>query len=232
MVGLMRKNPLVNNEVYHIYNSSIAKFKIFNDTSEFSRIIDVVLYYQRKKPETKFCKFIRSSKNREDGDTSFSDKEKLVEIIAYCFMPTHVHFILKQLRENGISIFMSNVCNSYARYFNTKHKRKGPLWEGRFKNVLVETDEQLLHLTRYIHLNPVTAGLCRKPEEWATSSYREYVSKVSDSDRICRYDGLLDIDSSSYRKFVEDRISYQKELAKIKSTIIEKNLSHLRGGTG
>jgi putative transposase len=116
---------------------------------------------------------------------------------------------------------MSTILNSYTRYFNTKHKRKGPLWESRFKSVLVETDEQLLHLTRYIHLNPVTAFLVDKPEEWKASSYNEYLLKVSGSDRTCNYDGILDIEPSSYRKFVEDRISYQRELAKIKELLIE-----------
>lgn len=116
-------------------------------------MLDVVCYYQREKPEIKFSKFIQLERESQlNKKEYFSDKEKLVEIVAYCFMPTHVHLILKQLKENGISIVMNHVLNSYTRYFNTKHKRKGPLWEARFKSVLVESDEYLIHLTRYIHL--------------------------------------------------------------------------------
>ena len=70
---------------------------------------------------------------------------------------------------------MRRLLNSYTRYFNEKIKRKGPLWEGRFKKVLVNSDEQLLHLTRYVHLNPVSAGIVEKPEDWPCSSYREYI---------------------------------------------------------
>ncbi|MBL7081581.1 MAG: transposase [Candidatus Omnitrophica bacterium] len=221
----MRKDLLVDEKVYHVFNKSIAGFKIFNNNSEFSRMTAIIRYYQREKPQIKFSKFIRSTKTKEVYSNKpyvlLSNKEKLIQIIAYCLMPTHVHLILKQLKEGGISIFIGNLLNSYTRYFNTKHKRKGPLWEGKFKNILVDTDEQLLHLTRYIHLNSVTAHLVDNPEEWSASSYQEYLLKVNSNDRICEYDDILDINPISYRKFVEDRISYQRELAKIKELLIE-----------
>lgn len=211
-------------EIYHVFNKSIAGFKIFNIKSEFSRMIATIHYYQREKPSMKFSKFIKLAKfqkNKNDKSIPISDKEKLVEIIAYCLMPTHLHLILKQLKENGISSFMSNILNSYTRYFNTRHNRKGPLWEGRFKNVLVETDEQLFHLTRYVHLNPVTAYLINKPEEWPASSYQEYILKDIGKDRICKYDDILEIEPASYRKFVENMSSYQRELATIKKLLLE-----------
>ena len=149
------------------------------------------------------------------------DNEKLVQIIAFCFMPTHIHLILKQLRGDGISEYMRRTLDGYTRYFNTLRKRKGPLWEGKFKNVLVETDEQLLHLTRYIHLNPVAAGLIDKPEKWAHSSYKEYLGKVEDNSLMCQFGNILEIKPPIYRKFVNDQISYQKELAGIKSLLLE-----------
>lgn len=218
----IRKDLLVVGEIYHVFNKSIAGFKIFNNDSEFSRMTGTIRHYQREKPPVKFSQFIKLSRVKENqlGETiPLSEKEKLVEIIAYCLMPTHLHLILKQLKENGVSIFMSNILNSYTRYFNTKINRKGPLWEGRFKNVLVETDEQLLHLTRYIHLNPVTAYLVNKPEEWPASSYQEYLFKVNN--KICKYNNILDIEPTSYRKFVQDLASYQRELATIKELLLE-----------
>ena len=95
------------------------------------------------------------------------------------------------------------------------------MWEGRFKNVLVESDEQLLHLTRYIHLNPVAAYLVDKPENWSASSYKEYLSGDNDKNKICEYSEILEIEPSFYKEFVEDRISYQREIAKIKELILE-----------
>jgi putative transposase len=160
------------------------------------------------------------SPKKSKTDVSFY-KEKLVEIIAYCIMPTHLHLVLKQLEDNGISIFMNRILNSYSHYFNIKHERKGPLWEGRFKHILVEKDEYLLHLTRYIHLNPVTAYLVNKPEEWFASSYGEYLQDVKKDDKICKYSEILEIEPKSYREFIEDRISYQRELAKIKHLVMD-----------
>ncbi|OGW71290.1 MAG: hypothetical protein A2047_04340 [Omnitrophica bacterium GWA2_41_15] len=145
----------------------------------------------------------------------------MIQIICYCFMPTHIHLVLKQLKDNGISDFMMHILNSHTRYFNIKHNRKGPLWESKFKKVLVDSDEQLLHLTRYIHLNPVTACIVNKPEEWRYSSYNEYVSDGTVTDGICEYKNILDINSFSYKKFVENRISYQRELAKIKGLMLD-----------
>jgi len=84
---------------------------------------------------------------------------------------------------------------------------------------LVETDEQLLHLTRYIHLNPVTAYLVNNPIDWKWSSYGEYIS--DDKNGICKFDDILDMKPDSYKKFVEDRILYQRELAKIKGLLFD-----------
>jgi putative transposase len=105
-------------------------------------------------------------------DSLQSENEQLVEVVAYCIMQTHFHLILKQVTEDGIAKFMGRILNGYSRYFNSLHSRVGPLWTGRFKNVLIRNDEHLLHLTRYIHLNPVSAGLVTKPEDWDYSSYK------------------------------------------------------------
>lgn len=218
------RNPLVIGEIYHVFTKSIAGFKILNNDSEFLRMIETIQYYQREKRPIKFCRF---NKFREGttkylkSDISMSESEKLVEIIAYCIMPTHIHLVLKQLKDKGVSLFMNNILNSYSRYFNIKHNRKGPLWEGRFKNVLVGREEQLLHLTRYVHLNPVTARIVNTPIDWKASSYKEYLSDAIGEDRICKYSDILNITPTAYRKFVEDRISYQRELAKIKNLLFD-----------
>ena len=201
-------------KVYHVFSKSIAEFKVFNSDTDFSRIIDVISYYQKEKPSLSFSNNIKIKKNSLKQD--LSKRDKLIEIIAYCIMPTHLHLVLKQVKDKGIATFMSNILNSYSRYFNIKHSRKGPLWAGRFQRVLVETNEQLLHLTRYVHLNPVSAYLVNNPEDWLASSYREYIFKNIGKTALCEYNGVLEIESKSYEKFVESRISYQRELTKIK----------------
>ncbi len=219
-----RKDALVANEVYHVFTKSIAGFVVFNDDEDFMRIKDAVRYYQVKDLTSDFSSFLRRDKNEEGFKQSFllehSKKDKLANIVSYCIMPTHIHLILKQKFDNGISTFMGNVLNSYSRYFNLRHKRKGPLWEGKFKNVLVKTDEQLLHLSRYIHLNPTSAGIINSPEKWRHSSYHEYLGNVAHNEKICYYDDCLTI-PNDYKGFVEDRAAYQRELAMIKHLILE-----------
>jgi putative transposase len=148
------------------------------------------------------------------------ENDLLVSVVAYCIMPTHIHLLLKQIREKGIEKYMGKVLNAFSRYFNEKHHRRGPLWTGRFNNVLVNTDEQLLHLTRYIHLNPVSAGLIGKPEEWQHSSYSEYTDESSNTN-LCNFNTVINMDQKQYKKFVNDGKDYQKSLALIKNTLID-----------
>ena len=206
-------------EVYHILTRSIAGFKIFNSDDDFFRMKEVLRFYQAEKQPASFSHLNRLSIEKahvfRNKPTDKPDGN-LIEIIAYCLMPTHIHLVLRQLKDNGISKFMSNILNSYSRYFNLKHNRKGPLWEGRFKKIMVENDDQLLHLTRYIHLNPVTAYLVNRPEDWFASSYHEYIMSVVQENRLCNCTYTLDTNPTSYKRFVEDNISYQRELAKIK----------------
>jgi len=210
----MDSQRIITDEIYHVYSKSIAEYVIFNNDFEYSRMREVIEYYRIERPFVSFSRF-----KERDIQVKQLDAKRLVQIICYCIMPTHIHLVLKQLEDKGISIFMSNIFNSYTRYFNIKHNRKGPLWESSFKKVLVESDAQLLHLTRYIHLNPVTAYIVNNPEDWKWSSYKEYVP--GNEEGICKYDSILDINSEEYKKFVEDRISYQRELAKIKGIILE-----------
>lgn len=216
---------LVNGEIYHIFNRSIADYIVFNNDQEFGRMLELIKYYQIDN-DIKLSAFLDLMSVQKNGFNSFfdtisKDKDKMVQIIAYCLMPTHVHLILKQLKENGISDYMRKILDGYTRYFNTIHKRKGPLWESKFKNILVENDEQLNHLVRYTHLNPTSAQLVNKPEDWLYSSYREYLGEVNNSQAICQFDDVFDVKPSLYRRFVNDQISYQRELGKIKKLIMD-----------
>lgn len=216
---------MVNEEIYHIFTRSIADYVVFNNDSDFERMRQLFQYYTIAN-SAKYSDFIASKLVGNEGfyrafNIVRQDKENLVQKIAYCFMPTHTHFILKQLAKNGISKYMQDILNSYTRYFNTVHKRKGPLWESRFKSVLVTSDEQLLHLTRYLHLNPVTAKLVDSPDKWPFSSYNEYLSRDDAVTSVCQFNDILEIKPFLYRKFVCDRIAYQRELAKIKKLMID-----------
>lgn len=140
-------------------------------------------------------------------------------------MPNHFHFLLKQVEEEGTSKFMSNFTNSYTRYFNVKNKRNGPLFQGKFKAIRIETDEQLLHLSRYIHLNPYSSYVVKTLkdlEKYPSSSFPEYLGKSQTS--LCSKEIILGQfkNLNLYKKFVFDQADYQRRLEKIKHLILEK----------
>jgi putative transposase len=209
-------------ELYHLCNRSIGEAEIFSDKDEYERFRGAVRFYQINQPHISFSNFISTQANRPGWVDwqRFDENGKIVKIIAYCIMPTHFHIALSQTKEKGAEIFVNNLLNSYTRYYNIKHGRKGPLWQGPTKKVLVENDAQLLHLTRYINLNPVTAYLVNKPEDWSASSYNEYLLRASEADKICDCYRFLDMTPENYKKFVENGIEYQRELAKIKKLSI------------
>lgn len=144
--------------------------------------------------------------------------------MCYCLMPNHFHFLLRQEVDGGISKFLGLFQNSYTRYFNTKNDRVGQLFLDTFKNVLVEKEEQLLHLSRYIHLNPYSSKVVENLNdlykyEW--SSLGEYIG--GSEDYICEKDMVLSSfkTKESYKKFVSDRAEFQRELKQIENLLIE-----------
>lgn len=217
----IRKDSLVNEHYYHIFSRSIAKYNIFNESQDFTRFLELLRLYQYIDFKHKYSKFnILTNEQKFLLEISLKRFSGVyVEIVAYCVMPSHFHLILKQVSDNGISKFMGKVLNSYSKYFNIKHRRSGPLWSGRFKNVLVESDEQLLHLTRYLHLNSTSAGLVTSPFDWPWSSLAEYVGKSQSG--ICRFNTIVDIPPKEYKKFVLDHKGYQRDISIIKSHLID-----------
>lgn len=100
-----------------------------------------------------------------------------ITIIAIVLMVNHFHLVIEPSADNVVSTFMHNVCYRYARYFNRTYDRSGTLFEGRFKDKPVETDEYLYQVCRYVHANPVVAGLCAAPEDWPWSNFLEFIGK-------------------------------------------------------
>lgn len=212
-----RLTPLVNGEYYHVYNRGSEKRDIYLKSRDYERFLETIHYYQFIGPKPKFSQFTKANLYQFKPIQA----NKLVEIISYCLMPNHFHFLLRQLKDDGISIFMSQLCNSYTKYFNTKYNRIGPLLQGRFKSVLIENDEQLIHTSRYIHLNPVVSKLVARLEQYPWSSYFEYISNTKG---LCSTKEVLNFFPSKekYRKLLEDQIDYGTTLEIIKHQIIDE----------
>lgn len=218
-----RKDPLVNDNYYHIYSRSISKYEIFNDARDYQRMYLMLDLYQYTEFNYKFSSFLDLQPIVQNTliENLKNKSNSYIDIIAYCLMPTHIHLILKQNIDDGISKYMKRLLDSYSKYFNIKHGRNGPLWASRFKSILVLKDKQLLHLTRYLHLNPTSANLVKNPSEWIYSSYNEYINDNSKQEKICRRNSLFDLSAKEYRKFVLNRKAYQRELSKIKNILID-----------
>ena len=213
--------PTQTGDIYHVFTKSIAKFKIFLEKEDFVRFKDLMRYYQYLDLEYSYSDLFKA---KDASRVPFplilrnleTHHERYVDILCFCLMSTHLHFVLRQNTDHGIHIFMSKILNSYSRYFNLKHFRKGPLWCGRFKRRLIENDDDLWHMTRYIHLNPTTGYLSEKPGLWTYSSYSEYLGLIPEQECLCKFQDYIDIHPAEYQKFVEERIEEQRELDYIK----------------
>lgn len=209
--------PLVNNEIYHVFNRGSEKRLTFLQSRDYKRFLQTLYYYQFSGSKPKFSNFAKSSLYKINENKH----AKLIEVLCYCLMPNHFHILIRQLTNGGISNFISQLSNSYTKYFNVKNKRVGALFQGRFKSVLVENDEQLVHVSRYIHLNPVVAGLVKNIAIYPWSSYSEYVA----SNRwICSTNKILNYCPSinDYKTFLEDQIEYGKDLEFMKHHILDE----------
>ena len=123
-----------------------------------------------------------------------------VSVIVYCLMPNHYHFLLRSDTNNAISRFIQHLFNSYTQAFNRQQGRNGTLFEGRVQSIRVDDETYLIHLCRYIHLNPVIAGLVSHPEEWQYSNYLEWIGKR---------DGTL-IDRDLVRAYIAKPSDYEE----------------------
>ena len=209
-----RTIPFVNGEYYHIFNRGVAKMQIYSNSYDYSRFIKTFLYYMIDGSKPKFSIFTPTTK---ELDTS----KRIVDIVCYCLMSNHFHFLLQQKREGGITEFVSKLSNSYTKYVNVKNHRVGPLLQGEFKAVHVETNEQLLHLSRYIHLNPLVGYIIKDLESYRWSSYPEYIGLYNNS--IYTKEIILNQfkSPSEYKQFTLDQEDYGKKLEMIKHQLID-----------
>ncbi len=215
MPSRYRVREFAENEYYHVFNKGLQKEKIFLDKQDR----EILLYYLRVylvNPDKIQAKYPRLPLRLQAKNLNSQ-----ITLIAYCLMPNHFHFLLKQTTKDAISKLMRQIINAYTLYFNKKYTRTGPLFEGRYKAVRIPSDNLLLHIARYIHLNPVVANLVDNPENFAWSSHKDYIMKAN-SDLISSNPILGHFKSlKTYQQFINDQITYGKELEKIKHLILD-----------
>lgn len=222
----LRITILATGEVYHVLNRGVNHQPIFIDKRDYQRALEILFFYQFVKPPVRFSFCNRLSIiERENMLREMQQKyQKLVDIISFCFMPNHFHILLRQSVENGTSKFLANFQNSFTRYLNVRLGRSGHLFQGQFKAVRITNDEQLLHTSRYIHINPYTSYVVKKIEDLKTypwSSLSEYLEEKRK--KFCETQIILSHFSSrkKYFHFILDQKDYQRTLEQIKHLLLE-----------
>lgn len=218
-----RNLVLTEGETYHILNRSIAKEDIFTKKTNLRRALNLIDYY-RFPQKLSYSKYLDLPTGiKKHYEVNFRKQNPIIEIFAFAFMPDHFHFLLKQLKVKGISIFLSNFQNAFAKYFNLKEARDGGLFKRPFRAKWVDTDEKFLHISRYIHLNPVTSYIIeiKDLKSYPWTSYTYYLSESENSlvntKFLLKQLGKKD----KYVSFVNNQVDYQRKLHKIKKLTLE-----------
>ena len=174
---------------YHITSRGIERRSIFHNNGE----------------RLKFLAYLESATERYNA-----------VIHAYCLMNNHYHLLLETPAGN-LSQIMRHINGAYTSYFNTKRRRAGHLFQGRFKGIVIDADDYAKELSRYIHLNPVRTGIVEKPEQYRWSSYAAYIGKVKvpswlNRDFILGYmGGKTSTSLKRYHLFVDDHVGRKQK---------------------
>ena len=157
-----RAISLIAGEYYHVYNRGHNRQNIFFERENYLFFLRQVRKY-----------LIGEAKTSKVSQTS-EVYEGYATVVTHCLMPTHFHLTVRP-HDDDLSHHMQLLSISYTKAINERYGRIGALFQGQFQAIHVDRDEYLLHLSRYLHLNPVAAGLVKRPEEWEFSSYRDYI---------------------------------------------------------
>jgi putative transposase len=171
---------------YHVYARGSSRKAIYQEEDDFSYFLGL------------FHRYLSDDEVKDGNGVPYSKLSDDIELLAYCLMNNHFHLLIYQNHEGGMQRLMRGVMTSYSHYFNKKYDQSGPLFESRYKASRISTDEYLMHVSRYIHLNP---------DDWQTyrfSSIGAYRS--NDSSDWLNTDRILQLFSNKtkYMEFVND----------------------------
>ena len=175
---------------YHLFNRGCNKEPLFNSEADYYELLNRI-------------------KN--------SDHRFYVNIISYCLMPNHYHFLVQQKTDCPVTKWIRFIFNGYVQYYNQKYERSGTLFESRVKPKLITDNNYLLRVVLYIHLNPVLAKLVSKPEDWEFSNYNDWIGNTKTGLTDIEFIYLFFSSVSEYKLLAEEAIEdklLQQEIAK------------------
>lgn len=210
----------VKNGYYHIYNRGVEKRIIFQDNDDYTTFLYLLKYYLSPEFQTLKLPHETIESYKLIRPRPLVNLSEEVNLIAYCLMPNHFHLLINQITIDGMTKLMRRLSTTYVMYFNKKYERVGPLFQGKYKASRIKEDSYLLHLSRYIHLNPEELLTRSDLVSYPYSSYPYYLGLKKATwikphivlNFFKKKDYLLNLKSfNSYKKFVEENPDDPKE---------------------
>ena len=233
----IKRPQLINGETYHIVLRGVGDSLVFKDTGDYYRGIFSLYEFNTTAPiEIRRQREKRKLAKARGEQFSADNRDWLVEIFAFYFMPNHIHLLVRQLKKGGITQFMRKFGAGYATYFNKKYDRKGHLFQSRFRAVHIKTTEQLKTVFVYIHTNGISLiepkwkekgiinpkRIIKFLENYKWSSYPDYLGKKN-FPSVTHRDFLLKVmgGEKGCRSYVNSWIKYKKRLKDFGDTALE-----------
>lgn len=252
-----KQRQFVKGEIYHITIRRMAEWELFLDIDDHYRGIFCIYEFNTTKPITirerrlarahfkkSLSDFNRGSPpviviKKDEVVVMRDERDLLVEVLAFCLMPNHIHLLVRELKEGGVSKFMLKLESGYAAYFKLKYgiKMTGHFFQDRFNCVHIKTEEQLIAVFVYIHTNPIALiephwkergikdpekAIKFLEEEYRWSSLFDYMGKKN-FPSVTQRDFLLKIlgGAEGAKKTVEDWVRYKGEIRKFAELALE-----------
>ncbi len=217
---MLRQDPFITGEYYHIYNRGVDKRVIFKSYKDYERFV-TLLYLANSNDSFRLDNLIHKQRKVFNEILLLERGEPLVSIGAWCLMPNHFHLLVRQEVDGGITKFMRKLGVGYSMYFNIKYQRTGALFGGLFKSKLIGCDDRYMrHLFGYIHLNPIEINFPNWKEkikknpndmnnflkEYRYSSYQDYTGVDRTENNIIKRENFPNyfIKRASFKNFIED----------------------------
>jgi len=192
-------------QYYHLYNRGANRQQIFIEPSDYAYFLSL------------FKRHLAGNNTNNPNYRVYKKYENEVEIVAYCLMPNHFHLLCYLKDPQGIVHLMRSVMTAYTMYFNKKYKRSGRLYESNFLATRIDSDTYLWHVSRYIHLNPIDAGLDYLTYEYSSIAYFAGSKHTS----WVHTERLIDNakDKKEYIEFLADYTSMHSDIKYLKNIL-------------